>query len=121
MASLPSATPELEAERAGHLLSPSCLKLGKETLRAGPHQGHVAFFLTLKRSAIICHYGPRLPLSPPLRAEAEKLLGQRSRVGGLGMQAGEAVYSFTCILIKVTEEPSETVYVRVWRGVHSHL
>lgn len=53
------------AERAGHLLPPPCLTLGRGALRAGPHQGLVAFFLTLKRSAIICHCGPRFPLSPP--------------------------------------------------------
>lgn len=90
---------ELGAERAGRSLPPPCLKLGRGALRAGPHQGLVAFFLTLKRSAIICHSGLRLPPFPPHRSEW---------VGGLGIQPVEAAHSLMSSL-KVTEETTEAV------------
>lgn len=96
---MPSATPELGTERAGHLLPPLCLKLGRGALRAGPDQGLVAFFLTLKRSAIICHCGLRLSPSPPTLKQ--ELLGQRSGwVRGLEIQPVEAAHSLTYVFIK---------------------
>lgn len=94
---------ELGAERAGRLLPPPCLKLGREALRTGPHQGLVAFFLTLKRSAIICHYGPRLPPSHPY-----------VRVGGRpGNTACEGCSLMSSL--KVTEETTAAVCVRICR------
>uniref|UniRef100_A0A8D0WDA7 Elongation of very long chain fatty acids protein n=1 Tax=Sus scrofa TaxID=9823 RepID=A0A8D0WDA7_PIG len=87
--SWPSATPELGTERAGHFLPPPCLTLGRGALRAGPRQGLVAFFLTLKGAAITCHCGPRLlPCPPHTEAGASR---PKVRVGGgLGIQPVEA-------------------------------
>lgn len=90
--SWPSATPELGTERAGHFLPPPCLTLGRGALRAGPHQGLVAFFLTLKGAAITCHCGPRLLPCPP-HTEAGASWPKVRVGGGLGIQPVEADYS----------------------------
>ena len=68
--SLGSAAPELGAGRPGCGLPPPCIKLGRGALRAGPHQGLVAFSLALKRSAVTCHSGPSCTLhqTPSLKS-----------------------------------------------------
>lgn len=86
------------------------LNLGEEHSGLALNQGLVAFFLTLKRSAIICHCGPRIPPLPTLK---QKLLGQRSGwVGGLGIQPVEAAPSLMSPL-KVTEKTTKAVCVHV--------
>lgn len=80
-------------DRKGWTLPPPpCLTLGRGALRAGPRQGLVAFFLTLKGAAITCHCGPRLLPCPP-HTEAGASWPKVRVGGGLGIQPVEADYS----------------------------